>query len=115
MIKKKNNKKGFTLVELLAVIVILLAISVVAIPSISAGMERSKAKTNENKQKILASYGELYFSEHQNITNKCVRVSTLKTYFNLSDEEIQEANGSEFIGAIKYNSSKKIYEYKDNC
>ena len=40
MKKKKNNKKGFTLVELLAVIVILLAISVIAIPSISAGIER---------------------------------------------------------------------------
>ena len=52
MIKKKNNKKGFTLVELLAVIVILLAISVVAIPSISAGMERSKAKTNENMDSV---------------------------------------------------------------
>ena len=114
MIKKKNNKKGFTLVELLAVIVILLAISVVAIPSISAGMERSKAKTNENKQKILASYGELYFSEHQTDTSKCVQVSTLKTYFNLSAEETQDANGNDFTGAIKYNSSKNMYEYKEN-
>jgi len=115
MTKKKNNKKGFTLVELLAVIVILLAISVVAIPSISAGMERSKAKTNENKQKILASYGELYYSEHQNDTTKCVPVSTLKSYFTLSDEETQDADGNEFTGVIKYNNSKKMYEYKDNC
>ena len=36
--------KGFTLIELLAVVVIMLAISVMAISSISAAIERNKAK-----------------------------------------------------------------------
>ena len=40
---KKLNKKGFTLVELLAVVVILLAISVIAVSSISAAIGYSEA------------------------------------------------------------------------
>ena len=79
------NKKGFTLVELLAVIVILLAISVVAIPSISAGIERTKKKTDLDKIKVLSSYAEIYFSEH---TETCVSIQTLKTTFNLTEEEV---------------------------
>ena len=80
-----KNNKGFTLVELLAVIVILLAISVVAIPSISAGIERTKKKTDLDKIKVLSSYAEIYFSEH---TGTCVSIQTLKTTFNLTNEEI---------------------------
>ena len=49
--KKRINKKGFTLVELLAVVVILLAISVMAISSIGAAVERNKAKQNETKKR----------------------------------------------------------------
>ena len=56
----KNNKKGFTLVELLAVVVLLLAISVMAVSSISAAIERNKNKQNEAKKKMLANYAELY-------------------------------------------------------
>ena len=43
----KLNKKGFTLIDLLAVVVILLAISVMAISSISAAIERNKVKIND--------------------------------------------------------------------
>ena len=38
------NRKGFTLVELLAVLVLLSVIMFVAIPSISSSMERAKKK-----------------------------------------------------------------------
>ena len=48
--KNKMNNKGCTLIELLAVVVILLAISVIAISSISAAIERNKGKQNEEKK-----------------------------------------------------------------
>ena len=57
---KKLNNKGFTLVELLAVLVILIAIMSIAIPSISSSLERSKSKQDTAKQKILESAAELY-------------------------------------------------------
>ena len=43
MDNKGLNNKGFTLVELLAVIVILLSISVVSITNVSASLKRRKA------------------------------------------------------------------------
>ena len=63
---KKKNNKGFTLIELLAVVVILLAISVIAVSSISAAMERNKAKQNDAKKEIIISYAKLYYEEHKN-------------------------------------------------
>ena len=44
---KKRNNKGFTLVELLAVIVILAIIMIIAIPSVLATMSTARKKTFE--------------------------------------------------------------------
>ena len=49
------NNKGFTLVELLAIIVILAVILVVAIPPILDAMDNSKKKSLENSAKSVAS------------------------------------------------------------
>ncbi len=101
----KKNNRGFTLVELLAVIVILLAISVVAIPSISAAVERSKQNTLTKKKQVLAAYGDLYFSEHQEISGsiKCVPVQRLKQLNYASEEELKNPldESSEIGGSIK--------------
>ena len=63
---KKLNRKGFTLVELLAVVVILLSISVIAVSSISAAIERNKDKQNDAKEKILESYAKIYYDQYKN-------------------------------------------------
>ena len=42
---KKLDNKGFTLVELLAVIVILIAVMSVAVPAISSSLGKNKEKT----------------------------------------------------------------------
>lgn len=98
----KLNKKGFTLIELLAVIVILLAISTIAISSISSAIERNKQKTNNAKKEVLASYGELYLNEEVNNENGtlCIKISDLKSYFNLEDSEVTDADNKQFGGVI---------------
>lgn len=63
---KKLNQKGFTLVELLAVLVILIAIMEIAIPSISSSLERTKDKQNASRYKVLESYADLYVADHKN-------------------------------------------------
>ena len=55
---KKNNKKGFTLVELLAVIVILAIILVIAVPKVMSVIEDSKKATLESTAKMIASAAE---------------------------------------------------------
>ena len=55
---KKNNKYGFTLVELLAVIVILAIILVIAVPKVMSVIEDSKKATLESTAKMIASAAE---------------------------------------------------------
>ena len=98
----KINNKGFTLIELLAVVVILLAISVIAISSISAAIERNKAKQNEAKIDIIKTYAKLYYDSHRNTeTDGCIELDKL----DLSDSEKVNADGEEFVGVIRYSLS----------
>ena len=57
--KERKNSKGFTLIELLAALVILTAIMSIAIPSISSSLERTKAKQDKTKYKLLETAAEL--------------------------------------------------------
>ena len=54
----RNKKKGFTLVELLAVIVILAIILVIAVPKVMSVIEDSKKATLESTAKMIASGAE---------------------------------------------------------
>ncbi len=58
MLHKKNVKTGFTLVELLAVIVILAIILVIAVPKIMDVINSSKKSTLETSVKMIASTAE---------------------------------------------------------
>lgn len=99
---KRLNNKGFTLVELLAVLVILLAIMGIAIPSISSSLERTKAKQNEVRYKMIESAAEQYVTDHKNAVygklgsnTKCfILVSKLKEYGYLTDDEMKDADGA---------------------
>ncbi len=76
----KNNKKGFTLVELLAVIVVLAIIMVIAIPSVMDSM--NKARKNSFKiyaQKVLNTANTQYQ------TDLLTTGSSSKTCYNLSE------------------------------
>ena len=120
---KRKNQKGFTLIELLAVVVILLALSVMAISSISAAIERNKAKQDETKKSVLVSYGKLYYDSHKNSLKKqypsgngCIAISSL----NLSEDEKVDANGKEFTGFIEYTEISDTgtatdFKYVDTC
>ena len=96
----KINNKGFTLIELLAVVVILLAISVMAISSISAAIERNKAKQDDAKKRLIVSYAELYYNQHKNSLDSsgCINVSEL----DLSPDEAKDADGNLFTGCVSY-------------
>jgi len=61
--KRLNNEKGLTLVELLAVIVILGIIAAIAIPSIGGVIENSRIKAQfADGQNVLAA-ANIYFTE----------------------------------------------------
>ena len=106
----KLNNKGFTLVELLAVLVILIAISSIAIPTISSSMDRNKKKQFNAKVKLVENAAELYVTDNKNyIYNDCyVMVSDLisENYF---DEDDDIASNT----CVKYDYDEKKFDYED--
>ncbi|WP_413526865.1 competence type IV pilus major pilin ComGC [Marinilactibacillus psychrotolerans] len=61
MIKKEN---GFTLVELLAVLVILGIIVAIAIPAVGNIIENAEKSANESEQELIIDAARLYFIEN---------------------------------------------------
>lgn len=118
------NRRGFTLVELLAVLVILSAIMGIALPSITSSMERSKDKQNKSKQNMLESFAEIYVADHKNAIynyldkkaiSKCyISIKTLKDKGYLSDEADLDSDGKEIEGYIIFNRQDNSYLYKDS-
>lgn len=78
MKKMKLNKKGFTLVELLAVLVILVVIMTIAIPSVASSIERSKNKQKNAKIELIESAAEIYLDRYKNsITSDTIDLESL--------------------------------------
>ena len=63
------NNKGFTLVELLGVIVILSIIAAIAIPTVSTSLNKQKTKELEHKKEQIVSKVELYYEKIKNNNN----------------------------------------------
>ncbi len=95
------NNKGFTLVEILAVIILLSIIIIIIAPNISNSSDKTKKKLLENKiyeiEKVAISYGQ---DNRDSFNNKCtingqsydcfeINVSDLtnNSYMNADDEE----------------------------
>ncbi|MBQ1812768.1 MAG: prepilin-type N-terminal cleavage/methylation domain-containing protein [Bacilli bacterium] len=64
-----KNKEGFTLVELLAVIVILAVILIIAIPQIMDTIKETKLKTMEDSAKLIATNAEKDYLAQQTINS----------------------------------------------
>ena len=117
------NNKGFTLVELLAVLIILTAIMGIAIPGINSSMQRTKKKQDDEKKKLLESYAEIFVSDHKAQVYNAKKEKNINgqkvylTYICLSDLEEYLADGAtidsndeSFNGYILYTHPNK-YEY----
>lgn len=116
---RKLNDKGFTLVELLAVLVILIAIMGIAIPTISSSLERTKAKQNEARYKILESATEQYVTDYKNaVYTKLGSNDSCFFYLNdlseyLSNEDMKNADGEELTGRVIFKKPNN-YSYTEN-
>ncbi|RYL87539.1 prepilin-type N-terminal cleavage/methylation domain-containing protein [Sporolactobacillus sp. THM7-4] len=73
-----KNQKGFTLVELLAVIVILAVIAAIAIPSITGIVANQKQKANVQDALNIIHAAKLYNSENGDQTNRTITYDDLK-------------------------------------
>ncbi len=78
----KNSKKGFTLVELLAVIVVLAIIMIIAVPSVMDSMNNArKGAFRVYAQKVLTTaetkHQATVLNGNDNVANYCTQLTTL--------------------------------------
>lgn len=124
-------KKGFTLVELLGVIVILGLIAMIAIPTINSALNSSREKAYNEQIKTIEDTAGTYMSKNslklpdQLEGNKCsIRISTLQQAGLLDSDDIQnpmykegstdeKENFENFNGSviITFTGNKYKYEY----
>lgn len=110
--KKKNKNKGFTLVELLAVVVILLAVSVMAISSISAAIERNKEKQNDAKKAVIVSYAKLYYEQHKNSLSGKNKI--LLSQLDLAEKEKIDADNKPISGCVFFDNGGKNFRFEND-
>lgn len=82
--KKMNNKKGFTLIELIVVIAILAILALMAIPRLSGFTEKARQSNDENAANVVCNAAALYHAS--NPTDATITVAELVT-----DQLIQSA------------------------
>lgn len=68
----KSIKKGFTLVELLAIIIIIAIVTLISTPIILNSLKVAQENSNKNSVQNIAKAGEIYYTEkafnNENIT-----------------------------------------------
>ena len=73
------NKKGFTLIEVLSVLIIIIVIAAIIFPSVTSHLDKNRQTTAKNIEKLLISNLELYNTDNEEQlwqnTNTCVVVS----------------------------------------
>ncbi|WP_419873955.1 prepilin-type N-terminal cleavage/methylation domain-containing protein [Candidatus Pristimantibacillus sp. PTI5] len=77
----KRNQKGLTLIELLAVLVIVGIIAAIAIPAIGGTIAKSKSKADASSQQLVQEAALRYMVDHQGDT-PAVTTVTLATLVN---------------------------------
>ena len=103
-------KKGFTLVELLSIIVIIGIMSVVVLPRIGDNKKNNEAKEREKKIQIIESAARTYYALNRDSIS--VDVETLIEDRLILDDGIEE-NGC--VRFSKDSNNVTQYQYYENC
>lgn len=119
-----NNKRGFTLAELLGVIALLALISIIAFPPILDSIRKSKSNLDETTKSLIYGATNIYVSNRLStypiVENNvyCVKLQDLVDSGNLI-ADLKNANTNESIDLNKYvkvtiQSSKYVITMDDN-
>lgn len=115
----KKNNKGFTLVELLAVITILAVLSLVAIAGVTRLVSKSKKEQRTQQEKTVSMAAESYMQANSVLLPKAIGETTRIPIKNLQDsnylkDEVLDASGAScmensYVVVYKETATKYVY------
>lgn len=108
------NKKGFSLVELLAVLVILATIIAIALPSITSSLNRAEEADLEKRKQVILSEAELKVESKLNDTqlsclrsgNTMIKVDGLVALKVITPNQSKDKNGNKIELCIGYKDNE---------
>ncbi|MBR3198654.1 MAG: type II secretion system protein [Bacilli bacterium] len=123
-------KKGFTLIEVLAVLIIIGIVSMIAVPTIGSTLKYSKEKAYDKQVSILENAARTYTAKHnETLSIGYVSVETLKKAGYLANKNIKNSNyrsgstnekekcatldNGKII--ITYTNNKYKYKFSNDC
>ena len=102
------DNKGFTLVELLAVMVILISISLISVAGITSSLERRDEKEREEQIELAIGAAKIYFS----LENKtCVKLSDLISLEYIKSDDRIDTLDTNYV--IRLSGNSYVYEEGD--
>lgn len=113
---KKMKKKGFTLVELLGVIILISLIAIIIVPALTKNISIGTQKVDEQMKENIVLSAKNYFSDNKD--NICVELSTLQNEGYI-DKNLKNPKDSTIITNKRVvmtkagSSGKTQYSYED--
>ena len=78
-----RNQRGFTLVELMIVIVIIGVLAAIAVPAYSSYVSKAQERTCEANRRMISTAAGIYYIEHNN--EYATDINNLKNYLDNFD------------------------------
>ena len=111
-----KNKKGFTLIELIAIIAILGIMVVIVLPQMGNSIESRKQTQYDNLITTVKSAAKVYYSNNQSAT--MVSVATLISENYVSSGMKNPISGNSINGCITITQDLdgyNVYTYYEDC
>lgn len=106
------NKKGFTLAELLGVIVILGILGIIAITAVDQNIKKSRQRTCKTQEKNIIEGAKMWQIDNPGIT-ACVKISVLSDAGYIEEDLINPMTETNYNGDTCVNTNNNTIEYKD--
>lgn len=116
---KKINKKGFTLIEALVVILLVGIILLTLVPSIVTIINKNKKKSCISTKNSIISSAKMYVAENKYTKINCgannISVSELKSYGNLADKDLDDKFLNTVVVTYDCTTKEFTYTYNVDC